>query len=104
MDIVKDVFRVANGLEEEANEGDIEGVAKVPFDIKDQQPLGDASSKDVHHEHSFDPMALEDAMKELFVGAKCTKLASTILLMNLCMVHGMKNKFANELFMTSFAS
>ncbi len=107
VDIIKDAFRVANGLKRKTNEGEIEAVAKVPFDIKDQQLLGDAYSKDVHSEHNFDQVVLEDAMKELFVGTKCTKLASTILLMNLCMVHGMRNKFADELFglfMTSFAS
>ncbi len=60
--------------------------------------MGDVSFEDVHHEHSFDPMALEGAMKELFVGAKCTKLATTILLMNQCTIHGVSNKFANELF------
>jgi hypothetical protein len=56
------------------------------------------SFEDFHHEHNFDPVALEDAMKELFIGVKCTKLATTILLMNLCTIHGMNNKFANELF------
>jgi hypothetical protein len=36
---------------------------------------------------SFDLDALEEAMKGLYKGAKCTKLAATILLMNLCTVH-----------------
>ncbi len=52
--------------------------------------------EDVHHEHSFDPMALEDVMKELFVGAEYTKLTTTISLMNLCIIHGMNNKFVDE--------
>jgi hypothetical protein len=56
------------------------------------------SFEDVHHEHNFDPVALEDAMKELFVGAKCTKLTTIISLVNLCTIHGMNNKFASELF------
>jgi CRISPR/Cas system-associated protein Cas7 (RAMP superfamily) len=43
-------------------------------------------------------MALEDAIIELYKGSKCTKLVATILLMNLCIVHGVSNKFANELF------
>ncbi len=107
VDITEDVFRVANGLEEKTNEGDIDGATEIPFDIEDQQPLGDVPFEDVHREHNFDPMALEDAMKELFIGTKCTKLIATILLMNLCTIHGMNNKFANELFVlftTSFAS
>jgi hypothetical protein len=37
-------------------------------------------------------------MKELYVGAKCTTLTTTILFMNLCTVHKVNNKFANELF------
>ncbi len=32
-------------------------------------------------------------MKELYVGSKCTKLVATILFMNLCMVHGVNNRF-----------
>ncbi len=43
-------------------------------------------------------MALEDAIIELYKGSKCTKLVATILFMNLCIVHGVSNKFANELF------
>jgi hypothetical protein len=33
--------------------------------------------EDVHREHNFDPMAFEDAMKELFISTKCTKLIAT---------------------------
>jgi hypothetical protein len=43
-------------------------------------------------------MALEEAIKELYKGSKCTKLATTILFVNLCMMHGVNNKFAYELF------
>ncbi len=41
---------------------------------------------------------MKDAIKELYGGSKCTKLVATILLTNLCNVHGVSNKFANELF------
>ncbi len=54
--------------------------------------------EDVHHEHNFDLMVLEDVMKDFSVGFKCIKLATTIFFMNLCMVHGMNNKFVDELF------
>jgi hypothetical protein len=37
-------------------------------------------------------------VKELYVRAKCTKLATTIFFMNLCTVHEINNKSANELF------
>jgi hypothetical protein len=56
------------------------------------------SFEDVHHEHNFDLMVLEDVMKDFFVGFKCIKLAAKIFFMNLCMVHGVNNKFVDELF------
>jgi hypothetical protein len=43
-------------------------------------------------------MVLEDAMKELYIGSQCIKLVAKILLMNLCILHRVNNKFANELF------
>jgi hypothetical protein len=56
------------------------------------------SFEDGAKQHSFDLMVLEDAMKELYISTKCTKLAATILLMNFCTIHGVSNKFADELF------
>jgi len=56
------------------------------------------SFEDGAKQHSFDLVALEDAMKESYIGTKCTKLAATILFINLCTIHGVSNKFANELF------
>jgi hypothetical protein len=38
-----------------------------------------------------------EAMKDLYAGTKCTKLATTILLMNLCTVHRVNNCFVDEL-------
>jgi hypothetical protein len=49
-------------------------------------------------EHNFEPVALEDAMKELYASSKCTKLVATIFFMNLCTIHIVNNKFAHELF------
>jgi hypothetical protein len=98
VDIVEDVLKIVDGLQQEANEGDRDGDGKVPFNNEGQQPLGDTSFDDVQQEHNFDLMALEDAMEELYVGSKCTKLATIFFLMNLCMVHGVTNRFADELF------
>ncbi len=42
---MEDVFRVVDGLEKKVNEGDKDGATKVPFDIKDQQLLGDCHLK-----------------------------------------------------------
>jgi hypothetical protein len=52
----------------------------------------------IDHDSNFDPQTLEDAIKPLYRGAKCTELAGTILLMNLYTVHRMSNNFSVELF------
>ena len=49
-------------------------------------------------EPEFDPTELQEAMQQLYAGARCTKLAATILLMNVCTVHGVSNNCADELF------
>jgi hypothetical protein len=41
---------------------------------------------------------MEDAVQELYTRAKSSKLATTILLLNLCTVHGVSNCFVDELF------
>ncbi len=97
IDVVEKAFSIANGLQG-GNEGDRNGEIEAPFDSEGQQHLGDAEFDHGDQEHSFDPVALEDAMKELYVSSKCTKLVATILLMNLCIIHGVNNKFANEFF------
>jgi hypothetical protein len=47
---------------------------------------------------NFDLHALEDAVSGLYMGAKSSKLTATILLLNLCSVHGVNNYFVDELF------
>jgi len=97
IDVVEKAFKVADGLQG-GNEADRNGEIKAPFDNEGQQHLGDVEFDCGDQEHNFDPMALEDAMKELYASSKCTKLVATILLMNLCIIHGVNNKFANEFF------
>jgi hypothetical protein len=97
IDVVEEVFKVANGLQG-GNEGDRNGEVKAPFNSEGQQHLGDAEFDRGDQEHSFDLVALEDAMKELYASFKCTKLVATILFMNLCIIHGVSNKFAEDLF------
>ena len=46
----------------------------------------------------FDPTDMEEALQKLYSSFRCTKLAATILPMNLCTVHGVSNNCANELF------
>jgi hypothetical protein len=47
---------------------------------------------------NFDPSALKEAIRSLYKGARSTKLAATILLVNLCTVHGDSNCFVDGLF------
>jgi hypothetical protein len=47
---------------------------------------------------NFDPHSLEDAIHGLYANAKPSKLVATILLLNLCIVHGVCNCFVAELF------
>jgi hypothetical protein len=58
----------------------------------------DGNNEEDEEKANFDPRDLEDAVHELYTGAKSSKLAATILLLNLCMVHGVSNCFADELF------
>jgi hypothetical protein len=40
---------------------------------------------------------LQEACQPLYLGVLSTMLASTLLLMNICMVHGVLNKYTNQL-------
>ncbi len=62
-----------------------------------QYVVGDTIELDGVEPHNFDPMVLKDAMKELYASTKCTKLRATILV-NLCTVHRVTNKFVDEFF------
>jgi hypothetical protein len=55
--------------------------------------LGDVEFDFGDQDHNYDPVALEDVMKELYVGVKCTKLTTIIFFMNLCTIHEVNNKF-----------
>ena len=75
------------------------------FDDKEGTPVlgaeelvGEIAERRSNDGSGFDPHILEDAIKPLYRGAKCTKLAGTIFLMNLCIVHGVSNNFSDELF------
>lgn len=64
----------------------------------EHEPLGKDSSTNGPQDLNFDPKVLEDAIRELYGGSKCTKLAATIILLNLCSVHKVNNKFVDEFF------
>jgi len=52
-----------------------------------------ASDDDISIEANY----LQEACQPLHNGARCTKLTSTLLLMNVCTIHGVSNKFMDEL-------
>lgn len=100
MEIVEEAFEITNGLQEEANVGNGNNSAnELPINIEEERkPLGKVTYEDGPQDNNFDPIFLEDAIKGLYRGSKCIKLAATMLLMNLCTIHGVNNKFADELF------
>jgi hypothetical protein len=46
---------------------------------------------------SIEANYLREACQPLYNGARCTKLASILLLMNVCTIHGVSNKFMDDL-------
>jgi hypothetical protein len=61
----------------------------VPGNVDDAEEDGNVQ---------FDSDGLEEAVGGLYEGAKSSTLTATILLLNLCTVHGVSNCFMNELF------
>jgi hypothetical protein len=59
---------------------------------------GDPVADEEDNTSNLDAALLEDAIHELYSGARYTKLAATILLQNLCTVHGVSNNFTDVLF------
>ena len=94
---VRDAFAIGESIHEEVMDND-------PSDAIEEDERGDdehppevdvSKRQDVPN---FNPTALEESLENLYDGARCSKLVATILLMNLCTVHGSATKFANELF------
>ena len=70
----------------------------VSKDGTDDEPMGDNEGSIPEEEINDDPSVLEEAMEELYHGARSSVLAVTILIMTLCTIHGVSNKFADQLF------
>ena len=64
----------------------------------DDGPLGDNGGSTPEEDNHDDPHVLEEAMEESYHGARSFVLAATILIMTLCTIHGVSNKFADQLF------
>jgi hypothetical protein len=82
-----DAFTVVDGLHDGANDDS--------GDEDDEEPMGDLGTEHDNHDAPHD---LEDAIQELYDGAKSYVLAATILIMTICTIHGVSNKFADQLF------
>jgi hypothetical protein len=89
-DIVIDAFTVVDEL---ANDD-----LPQSDDETDDEPLGDDGCRGTEEDNYGDPRVMEDAIEELYHGAKSSILAATILIMTLCIIHGVSNKFADQLF------
>jgi hypothetical protein len=86
-EIVMDAFTVVDDLQDGANnDSSYEN---------NEEPLGDVC---LENDMDEDPYELEDAIQELYEGAKSSILAATILIMTMCTIHGVSNKFADQLF------
>jgi hypothetical protein len=94
-DVVTGAFDLGDAVHEECNDSSGED------DATNLSEHGITSCEEVEgHKTSdhFDPTMLEEAIQELYEGSRSTKLAATILFMNLCTVHGLNNNFIDELF------
>jgi hypothetical protein len=62
------------------------------------EAVGNIPAAAEEEDGNFDATALDESVEVLYEGARSSKLATTVLLMNLCTVHGVSNTCANELF------
>jgi hypothetical protein len=85
-DIVMDAFTVVDGLQDGACDSG---------DDDDEEPMGDVGNE---NDKDDAPRDLEEAIQELYDGAKSSVLAATILIITLCIIHGVSNKFADQVF------
>ena len=89
-DTVMDAFNIVDDL---VDDGDREA-----DDEDDEEPLGDLGCSTPEEDAHDDPHVLEEALEELYHGSSSSVLAATILIMTLCTIHGVSNKFADSLF------
>ena len=94
---VREAFATTDSIHEEFMEVGDDNAVDEAESIDKQQPLDIDTERDII-DTNFNSGALEESLEGLYEGARSSKLAVTILLMNLCTVHGMTNQCANELF------
>ena len=73
---------------------------EVPLfdDELEDEPLGENGGSIAKEDNYGDPHELEEAIEELYHGAKSSILAATIFIMTFCTIHGVSNKYADQLF------
>ncbi len=76
MEVPQKVLALTNGLQEEANMGDVGSSEDgLHGDVGgEHEPLGEEASIDGPQDLNFDPKAIMDVIKELYRSSKCTKL------------------------------
>jgi hypothetical protein len=95
--VALDAFAVADAVHDNYMGDGFDNRDGTP-DMPAEEPVGESTEGGIDNDSNFDPQTLEDAIKPLYRGAKCTELTCTILLMNLCTMHGVSNNFSTELF------
>jgi hypothetical protein len=94
---VAKAFTIGDNIHDECRFSDNWNEACFRDPVDEELPL-DGNDGDKGGNAEFDPHALEDVVRGLYSGAKSSTLAATILLLNLCIIHGMSNYFVDELF------
>ena len=94
---VRDSFAIADSIHEESMEAGC-GDTTEEVECRDEEHPPDVDTSNGDGEPRFDARVLEESLRHLYDGARSSKLTATILLMNLCSVHGVTNQCANELF------
>jgi hypothetical protein len=94
-DVVTDAFALGDFMHAECSKTSLEDEGP---NLTNNDGSSDEDVRGRDESDGFDPALLEEAIQELYDGSRNTKLAATILVMNLCMVHGVSNNFADELF------
>jgi hypothetical protein len=88
----------ADSVHEEYSDGRSSSAHEGADPVDMEELTGDTNSVHEETDSGFDPEPLEGVLQQLYSGARATKLAATLLLMNLCTVHGVSNSFADEFF------
>jgi glycerol-3-phosphate cytidylyltransferase-like family protein len=93
-DIVMDAFALGDSVHAECSETSLEDEGP---NLTNNDGSSDEDVYGQDESDGFDPALLEEAVQKLYDGSCSTKLAATILVMNLCTVYGVSNNFADEL-------